>query len=83
MAEAIENTIGSQGLVQPIITPGGEDFHFYTKERPSIKATMLGIGCDLDPGLHHPNMAFKHDAILIGIEILTRTVIETFTKYKK
>ncbi|MGE7854902.1 M20 peptidase aminoacylase family protein [Bacillus sp. NPDC094064] len=83
MTQAIENTIGSKGLVQPIITPGGEDFHFYTKERPSIKATMLGIGCDLEPGLHHPNMVFKHDAILTGIEILARTVIETFTKYKK
>ncbi|MFE4428950.1 M20 peptidase aminoacylase family protein [Peribacillus butanolivorans] len=81
MEKAIENTLGAKGLVGPIITPGGEDFHFYTKERPAIKATMLGVGCDLEPGLHHPNMVFNHEAIFTGIEILTRVVIETFEKY--
>ncbi|PEJ27353.1 amidohydrolase [Peribacillus butanolivorans] len=83
MEKAIENTLGAKGLVGPIITPGGEDFHFYTKERPAIKATMLGVGCDLEPGLHHPNMVFSQDAIFTGIEILTRVVIETFEKYNK
>ncbi|MFF5399584.1 M20 peptidase aminoacylase family protein [Peribacillus butanolivorans] len=83
MEKAIENTLGAKGLVGPIITPGGEDFHFYTKERPAIKATMLGVGCDLEPGLHHPNMVFNQDAIFTGIEILTRAVIETFAKYNK
>ncbi|MED3691148.1 M20 peptidase aminoacylase family protein [Peribacillus butanolivorans] len=83
MEKAIENTLGAKGLVGPIITPGGEDFHFYTKERPAIKATMLGVGCDLEPGLHHPNMVFNQEAIFTGIEILTRVVIETFEKYNK
>ncbi|MFD6442462.1 M20 peptidase aminoacylase family protein [Peribacillus sp. NPDC060186] len=83
MEKAIENTLGAKGLVGPIITPGGEDFHFYTKERPAIKATMLGVGCDLEPGLHHPNMVFNQEAIFTGIEILTRAVIETFSKYNK
>ncbi|MFB7642359.1 M20 peptidase aminoacylase family protein [Peribacillus butanolivorans] len=83
MEKAIENTLGAKGLVEPIITLGGEDFHFYTKERPAIKATMLGVGCDLEPGLHHPNMVFNQDAIFTGIEILTRVVIETFEKYNK
>jgi amidohydrolase len=81
MEKAIEKTLGAKGVVKPIITPGGEDFHFYTKERPAIKATMLGVGCDLKPGLHHPNMAFNQEAIFTGIEILTRAVIETFSKY--
>lgn len=83
MEKAIEKTLGAKGVVRPIITPGGEDFHFYTKERPAIKATMLGVGCDLEPGLHHPNMVFNHDAIFTGIEILTRAVIETFSKDNK
>ncbi|MEJ9229812.1 M20 peptidase aminoacylase family protein [Peribacillus butanolivorans] len=83
MEKAIENTLGAKGLVGPIITPGGEDFHFYTKERPAIKATMLGVGCDLEPGLHHPNMVFNQEAIFTGIEILTKVVIETFEKYNK
>lgn len=83
MEKAIEKTLGAKGVVRPIITPGGEDFHFYTKERPAIKATMLGVGCDLEPGLHHPKMVFNHDAIFTGIEILTRAVIETFSKDNK
>lgn len=77
LAKAIEDTLGTEGLVSPIMTPGGEDFHFYTKEKPTIKATMLGLGCDLAPGLHHPNMTFNHDALNIAIEIITRAVLGT------
>lgn len=80
LAKAIEDTLGKEGLVGPIMTPGGEDFHFYTKERPAIKATMLGLGCDLTPGLHHPNMSFNHEALFTAIEILTKAVLETFSK---
>ena len=61
-----------------MVTPGAEDFHFYTKERPQLKAAMLGLGCDLEPGLHHPNMKFHRESLLDGIEILTRTVLATF-----
>ncbi|WP_144509636.1 M20 peptidase aminoacylase family protein [Bacillus sp. FJAT-22090] len=80
MKAAIIDTIGQHQYVPPIVTPGGEDFHFYTLKRPSIKATMLGLGCDLTPGLHHPNMTFNHDSILTGIEILAKTIIGTFQK---
>ncbi|PLS16180.1 amidohydrolase [Bacillus sp. M6-12] len=83
MAKAIQLAMGEEAYVHPIITPGGEDFHFYTKERPNIKATMLGLGCDLQPGLHHPYMNFKREALISGIEIMARTVIETFNKYGK
>lgn len=78
MTAAIIDTVGEDRFIPPIITPGAEDFHFYTNKRPSIKATMLGLGCDLTPGLHHPNMKFNHESLLIGIEILARTVIGTF-----
>ncbi|WP_096200720.1 M20 peptidase aminoacylase family protein [Bacillus sp. FJAT-45350] len=80
MAESIAQSIGEENLVSPVITSGGEDFHFYTIERPHLKATMLGLGCDLKPGLHHPHMSFDRDAMLKGIEILTRTVQLTFKK---
>ncbi|TWT05355.1 amidohydrolase [Planococcus sp. CPCC 101016] len=78
MAKAIEETVGEEFLVPPIVTPGGEDFHYYTLKRPSVKATMLGLGCDLAPGLHHPAMTFNRDSLLTGIEILARTVQHTF-----
>ena len=80
MKMAIIDTIGQNYYVPPIVTPGGEDFHFYTLKRPSIKATMLGLGCDLTPGLHHPNMTFNQESIFTGIEILARTIINTFPK---
>ncbi|CRK84887.1 amidohydrolase amhX [Neobacillus massiliamazoniensis] len=78
IAKAISETIGDENVKPPVVTPGAEDFHFYTKERPHLKAAMLGLGCDLAPGLHHPNMTFNREALLDGIEILTRTVLATF-----
>lgn len=83
MAKAICETLGSERLESPIVTPGAEDFHYYTKERPHLKATMLGLGCDLKPGLHHPHMTFNREALLNGIEILTRTVLATFEPYSR
>jgi amidohydrolase len=81
MAQAITEVLGSESLVDPVVTPGGEDFHFFTIKRPHIKATMLGLGCGLRPGLHHPQMTFERESILTGIEILANTVQNTFEKY--
>lgn len=81
MAEAISQTLGPANLEAPISTPGAEDFHYYTKERPHLRATMLGLGCGLHPGLHHPQMTFDREALLSGIEILTRTVLSTFERH--
>ncbi|MCM3321182.1 M20 peptidase aminoacylase family protein [Cytobacillus kochii] len=80
MGQAIVETIGKEKMVPPIITSGGEDFHFYTLKRPELKATMLGLGCGLTPGLHHPKMNFNHEAIFTGIEILVKTVLNTLEK---
>lgn len=67
--EAILTVMGKDGLLPPIITPGGEDFHFYIKHRPAIKSGYIGLGCDLLPGLHHPEMKFDTDALLDGVNI--------------
>ncbi|MBB5323945.1 amidohydrolase [Anoxybacillus tepidamans] len=78
MKQAIMETIGAEKCAPPVVTSGGEDFHFYSVMKPSLKTTMLGLGCDLMPGLHHPQMTFRREDLLIGIEILARTVMETF-----
>lgn len=83
MQQAIIETVGAENLAPPVVTPGGEDFHFYTLKRPQIKATMLGLGCDLQPGLHHPNMTFNTNQLQQGVEILTRTVLNTFAAIQK
>ncbi|WP_223587994.1 M20 peptidase aminoacylase family protein [Neobacillus bataviensis] len=83
MVQAIAETLGEEQVKAPVVTPGAEDFHYYTKERPHLKAAMLGLGCDLQPGLHHPNMKFHRESLLDGIEILTRTVLATFKQNRK
>ncbi|MGP4073250.1 amidohydrolase [Piscibacillus sp. B03] len=64
----------------PIVTTGGDDFHFYTIKKPQIKATMLAIGCNLKPGLHHPDMTFDFEAIPKAVEILTTTIQNTLNQ---
>lgn len=74
MSQAITDTMGADSWAPPVLTPGAEDFHYYTRQRPAIKATMLGLGCNLQPGLHHPEMFFEHNYLLDGAEILARAV---------
>lgn len=69
--EAIVQVLGKEGLVSPPVTPGGEDFHFYKASYPHLQATMVGLGTDLAPGLHHPNMSFNLNSLLHGIRILS------------
>ncbi len=77
MKKAIIDSVGENNLAPIIETTGGDDFHFYTIKRPDLKATMLAIGCDLAPGLHHPDMTFNHEAIPKSIEILSNVLINT------
>lgn len=83
MRKAIVESVGEAHTKPPVVTTGGEDFHFYTLKCPNIKATMLGLGCGLQPGLHHPNMTFNREALITGVEILTRTVLNAVTYAKK
>ncbi|MFV8827778.1 M20 peptidase aminoacylase family protein [Alkalihalobacterium sp. APHAB7] len=80
MSQTIKEILGEEKHKAPIITTGGDDFHFYTLKRPHLKATMLGLGCDLKPGLHHPHMTFDKEALLKGTEILTKVVLSTINK---
>ncbi|MGM9987864.1 MAG: amidohydrolase [Bacillaceae bacterium] len=73
--QAISDVLGSQYALDSTTSQGGEDFHFYTLKQPTIKATMIGLGCDLKPGLHHPNMHFNVDALEYGTEILIKTML--------
>ncbi|WP_047152281.1 M20 peptidase aminoacylase family protein [Aneurinibacillus tyrosinisolvens] len=83
LEQSIVSVLGKEKCAPPVVTSGGEDFHFYTLMKPELKATMLGLGCNLQPGLHHPLMSFDRRDLLSGIEILATTVIETFNKDKR
>ncbi|MEK5233682.1 M20 peptidase aminoacylase family protein [Lysinibacillus sp. FSL K6-0232] len=75
MEQAIIQAAGLSNLRKPVHTPGGEDFHHYAVKRPHLKTTMLGLGCGLTPGLHHPKMRFKQARLVTGVEILTKAVL--------
>ncbi|WP_217585865.1 M20 peptidase aminoacylase family protein [Lentibacillus saliphilus] len=78
MTKAVSTVLGADHVDASLVTSGGDDFHFYTIERPALKATMLGLGCDLTPGLHHPNMTFNQDALMDGVTILYEAVKEVY-----
>lgn len=70
LADSIREILGDEGLMKPITTPGGEDFFFYTREKPELKAGFMGLGVNATPGLHHPDMHFDLDALENGAKIL-------------
>ncbi|PAE20134.1 amidohydrolase [Bacillus sp. 7504-2] len=72
--EAIKSLFGEKAFVPFVITPGGDDFHFYTIKRPDVKASMIGVGANLKPGLHHPKMFFDKSALHQGAKILAETL---------
>lgn len=82
MQEAIIETVGKEHLVPMIRTTGGDDFHFYSIKKPSMKATMLAVGCDLEPGLHHPKMTFNYEAIEPSVKIMVQVLLKTLERYQ-
>jgi amidohydrolase len=74
--KAIIAVLGEDGLLDPITTPGGEDFHFFAQHKPSLKTGYIGLGADLTPGLHSPDMVFDQGALINGVQILIYMVNE-------
>lgn len=74
LEKAVVDEMGEGALLPPITTPGGDDFHFYKKLLPHIKAGFVGIGADLCPGLHDPSMKFNDDALENGVKVLENAV---------
>ncbi|USK27835.1 amidohydrolase [Metabacillus hrfriensis] len=74
--KAIVSILGEENTEEACVSPGAEDFHFYTAENPAIAATMIGLGCGLKPGLHHPKMQFNQEALVYGTKILTQMLLE-------
>jgi hypothetical protein len=48
------DVVGEEKCATAVVTPGGEEFHFYAYSKPHLQTTMLGVGCGVTPGLHHP-----------------------------
>lgn len=72
---SIARVLGSENVAPPCRTPGAEDFHYYSLKNEKIQSTMIGLGCGLSPGLHHPDMHFNIDALVYGTKILASSML--------
>ncbi|MFT8320171.1 MAG: M20 peptidase aminoacylase family protein [Bacillus sp. (in: firmicutes)] len=80
VGDSIKEALGSENIVLPPVTPGGEDFHFYPRKNNRTQATMIGLGTDLQPGLHHPEMNFQLDSLLNGVKIMVMATLKLLKK---
>lgn len=78
--EAIIEELGQDGLIDSAATTVGEDFNFYGMYRPQLKTGFIGLGCGLVPGLHAPDMTFKHEDMLHGCHILQKLIYKALEK---
>ena len=72
--ESIVEVLGNEGSLGIKNTTGGDDFTIYTNLKPELKNTFIGLGCNLYPGLHDPDMAFAKEALVDGVSILAHMV---------
>ncbi|HBP94691.1 MAG TPA: amidohydrolase, partial [Pantoea agglomerans] len=49
-------------------------FFFYPGESPGVKAGFWGLGANLTPGLHHPDIHFDRDSLEGGVQIFKACV---------
>lgn len=78
--EAIIAELGQEGLVDSAATTVGEDFNFYAMYKPQLQTGFIGLGCDLHPGLHDPDMSFVHDDMVHGCRILQKMLRRVLDK---
>ena len=83
MKRAIIETVGEASCAPAVVTPGGEDFHFYAYTKPHLKTTMLGLGCGVSPGLHHPYMTFNRGQLPVGAQIIANAIGLAYEKVER
>ena len=75
VAETIREEVGADAL-SPDCGGGGEDFHFYAKQLPHIKAAYFGVGVACTPGLHDRNMHFDPQYLVNGVKVMTAMALK-------
>jgi amidohydrolase len=75
---AVRMVLGPEHTYPRLTTSGGDDFHYYTLQRPHLHAAMIGLGADVTPGLHDAGMTFNREALFAGTDILYEIVLESF-----
>ena len=78
--EAIIEVLGPTGVLPEIYTEGGEDFHYFAHAYPAIKATTIGLGADVTPGMHDPKMTYNLGVMEHGFKIVKAVVERILNK---
>lgn len=73
--ESITRVLGADKLAHDC-GAGGEDFHFFKKHKPSIKAAYFGVGAGCAPGLHSRNMNFESRWLENGVKVLVDVALK-------
>lgn len=73
--DTIAGELGREALIPSVSITVGEDFNFFKEQRTALKTASLGIGCDLVPRLHDPDMHFDHSALADAIKVLTALTV--------
>ncbi len=71
LGESVKAILGD--VIPEIITPGAEDFHFYATKGHK-RTAYLGLGANLNPGMHAKDMTFDLSALPLGTKILAHFV---------
>lgn len=74
LTDAITRVAGADAVRPVIVSPGADDFHVYTQLRPRIRGAMLGVGCDLTPGLHSPETRYDPAPLPVAAEVMAEAV---------
>ncbi|RQD68430.1 MAG: amidohydrolase [Tindallia sp. MSAO_Bac2] len=81
--QAITELVGNEGVASPIKTTGAEDFHLYAERIEGLQSVMLGIGADVNPGLHMVNMEFNQEVLVLGAQALALSAMDIFDISRK
>ena len=76
LADSIVAVAGKEHYREPITNPGGEDFHFFTRKYPKLKAGYLGVGAGATPGLHAVNMHLNKNSLQNGADVLVHAALK-------
>ncbi|MFX0537239.1 amidohydrolase [Ornithinimicrobium sp. Y1847] len=74
LAEAVTEVAGADAVAPEVVTPGGDDFHFYAYRQPDLRSAMLAVPAQVDPGLHHPKATYDTSVLPTGARILARAI---------
>ncbi len=72
-------TVGSENVMEPEPTMGGEDMSFFLKAAPGC-FFFLGVGRIGGAPIHNPHFDFNENVLLTGVEIYCRAALSLLRK---